>query len=93
MGSLEAEPEIKILKEVVHWEEGRWGRGSRVGQGKELSQYVVPQPRRAGFGRLFAQYLNSPEDLGSWPGQECVQTSSEKQNQEHVYLYIESELL
>lgn len=64
-----------------------------MGQGKELSNYAVPRPRRAGFGRLFAQYLNSPVDLGSWPGQLCCQTSPEKQNQEDVYLYIESELL
>lgn len=64
-----------------------------MGQGKELSKNVVSRPRTAGFGRLFAQYLNSPGDLGSWPGQVCYQASPEKQNQEDVYLYIESELL
>lgn len=37
---------------------------SRLGQGKELSKDVVPRPKKAGFGRLPAQYRNSPGDRG-----------------------------
>lgn len=67
MGSLEAEPEMRILEKVAHWEEGTEGR--ILGQGKELSKDVASGARTAGFGRLRAQYQDSPGDPGVWSGQ------------------------
>lgn len=68
LGSLETEPEMKILEKVAPWEEGV--RGEFLGPGIELSKDVASGSRTAGFGRLPAQHQNSPGNLGLlvWAG-------------------------
>lgn len=53
---------------MAYWDEGSEGR--ILGQGKELSKHVAFGARTVGFGRLPAQYQNSPGDLGLlvWEG-------------------------